>query len=144
MRQLSVMLVVFTMTAPAARVFAEDVPGKPCNGRSRSQGYVCPLTVGPLQAAALQASTRLGANLIVVPRTLQSQPPPSSSQRSWARRHPALLGALIGLGVGVGLAATTEDCRYAGNGDSFCGAYVGLYGGIGAGLGSAIGFGISR
>jgi hypothetical protein len=61
-------------------------------------------SAGPLQEAGLREATRLAATLSVAS---QQQTP---QQRSWAGRHPVLLGALIGMGTGVTIAAVQPRC----------------------------------
>jgi hypothetical protein len=86
-----------------------------------------------------------------VARTAGTAPPQAAQvrQRSWAARHPALTGTLVGLGVGFPIGVAT--CKYPGG--SSCASYtlpgnarmlggltIGLIGaGIGAGAGALIG-----
>ncbi len=69
-------------------------------------------------------------------------------QRSWAGRHPVLLGTLIGLGVGLGnevvqCAAGVQIIPHSGEGlpcdPRVAAAVGGLSAGIGAGVGAVIG-----
>ncbi len=67
--------------------------------------------------------------------------------RSWASRHQALLGAIIGAGVGATLAAV--DCK---RGVSYCRSFgkpadhffIGLGAVVGGGVGSTAGWIVSR
>ena len=61
------------------------------------------------------------------------QPPP---RRSWAGRHPVIFGALIGLGVGLGVEAAVIPGASGGEPHS---AYLPMFGGVGAGSGALVG-----
>lgn len=75
----------------------------------------------------------------------------SPQEKSWIARHPALTGALIGLGVGVPIGIATchyptaegsscSDFTYPGNARLLGGLTMGAYGaGIGAGVGALAG-----
>lgn len=63
-------------------------------------------SLNPLREAAIREAARLAAAPPSVP-----QPQPPASQRSWAGRHPVLVGMLAGAGAGavVFAAAHPED-----------------------------------
>jgi len=65
----------------------------------------------------------------------------AAPQRSWPARHPVLLGALAGTGVGLGMLAA-EGC--SSSSDYSCGGLAMFFGGTGAGIGAlggvAVGF----
>ena len=97
----------------------------------------------PLRDAANREAIQLA-------RTIGTVQPPRSAPgggRSWAARHPALLGALVGLGAGFTIGAAR--CRYPGGEGSSCSDYTfpgnarllgGLtIGGLGAGIGAGVG-----
>ena len=140
MQKISATLLVFMLTAPSG-IFAQELTSKRCDGCALNQIFTGAQPTGTLQAAAFREVRRIGANLVAGPTMQQGQQPP---QRSWAKRHPALLGALIGLGTGFGVAfLAAEDC--GGSGDAgYCAGYLALYSGIGVGVGSAVGFAIGR
>jgi hypothetical protein len=74
------------------------------------------------------------ANLI----SPDAQEPP---ERSWAGRHPAALGAIIGAAVGAVLGSSM--CWNQVCGDGHGGLLVAFGAGLGAGIGSGVGFTIS-
>lgn len=65
----------------------------------------------------------------------------SSSGRSWPARHPVLVGALTGMGLGVVIATATFPEPH--NPDVTLGMYATGLGIVGAGAGALMGFGIS-
>jgi hypothetical protein len=67
-----------------------------------------------------------------------AQEPP---ERSWAGRHPAALGAIIGAAVGAVLGAS--ECWKQVCGDGHGPLLVAFGAGVGAGIGSGVGFTIS-
>lgn len=87
---------------------------------------------GPLQAAALRAVTRLAGEI----DNARSQQVPRQRD-TWIGRHPVLFGALVGLGLGIGISAATLD--ESGNPDVTKGDYVLVFGLLGAGTGAGIG-----
>ena len=101
---------------------------------------------------AVRLASRLPGPSAVAPRTgvsslsARSLQPQPSSARSWARSHPVLLGAVIGLAAGAVVgAASTGDCGYdLSLSENWCLPFVGLGAGIGAGAGAAVGFAFSR
>ncbi len=80
-------------------------------------------TIQPSTANVLEASRR-------------QQPP----RRSWAGRHPVIFGALIGLGVGLGVQAAVIPGASGGEPHS---AYLPMFGGVGAGSGALVGWIVS-
>lgn len=86
------------------------------------------------RAAALESTRPLAANAPPVP---QRQ---AAGQRSWAGRHPALSGALVGTTSGAAL-GSLEDCNNTGA-FGYCsrGASVAAGALLGAGIGSLTGF----
>ena len=92
-----------------------------------------------LHEAALQEAVRLRA-MIGEASPAQVQPP----QRSWASRHPVLMGAMVGAGAGAGI--TALGCRLSGNEPAIvsCYVWVPIAAGVGGGLGAVIGLIRSR
>ena len=75
-------------------------------------------------------------------RAIQATPGPQPpDERSWAGRHPALLGAMIGGAAGA--VVGSAGCWKSPCGDSQGPIVVALGAGIGAGLGATVGFAIS-
>jgi hypothetical protein len=66
----------------------------------------------------------------------QQQP----EQRSWPGRHPVLFGALVGLGVGLGVEAAVIPGASGGEPHS---VYLPMFGGVGAGTGALAGWIVS-
>ena len=113
---------------------------------------------GALQESAAREATRLAAARLTA-ATLEAPCPSvdagtgrcSHKEKSWIARHPALTGALIGLGVGVPIGIATchyptaegsscSDFTYPGNARLLGGLTIGAYGaGIGAGVGALAG-----
>lgn len=96
-------------------------------------------STGSLHEAALQEAARLGA-MIRGASPVQVQPP----QRSWASRHPVLMGAVAGASAGAGISAL--GCRLSGNkpGIVSCYVWVPIAAGVGGGVGAVIGLMRSR
>jgi hypothetical protein len=95
---------------------------------------------GPLRRASLSRSS------VSAPAPVRGKKDDDASRGSWMERHPALTGALLGFGLGVGLtyAVTAGD-----DDDSLlhpvdAGGPALVYGGIAAGFGALAGWGISR
>lgn len=101
---------------------------------SENRGALSP--GGPLKAAALREVVRLTS----VPDHTASQQTPLRRD-SWISRHPVLFGALVGLGIGVGVSAAALP--ESDNPDITKGHYVAVFGLIGAGAGAGIGAAIS-
>jgi hypothetical protein len=96
-------------------------------------------STGSLHEAARQEAVRLGA-MIRGASLAQVQPP----QRSWASRHPVVMGALAGAGAGAGISAL--GCKLSGNthGIVSCYVWVPIAAGVGGGVGAVIGLMRSR
>jgi hypothetical protein len=96
-------------------------------------------STGWLHEAALQEAVRLGA-MTRGASLAQAQPP----QRSWASRHPVLMGALAGAGTGAGISAL--GCKLSGDthGIVSCYVWVPIAAGVGGGVGAVIGLMRSR
>ena len=96
-------------------------------------------STGPLREAALLEAVRLGA-MIGGASSAQVQPP----QRSWASRHPVLMGAMVGAGAGAGISALV--CKLSGDthGIVSCYVWVPINAGLGGGVGAVIGLMRSR
>ena len=77
------------------------------------------------------------ARLAALPSASRQQQP---RERSWPGRHPVLFGALVGLGVGLGVEAAVIPGESGGEPHS---AYLPLFGGVGAGVRSLVGFIVS-
>jgi hypothetical protein len=96
-------------------------------------------STGSLHEAARQEAVRLGA-MIRGASLAQVQPP----QRSWASRHPVVMGALAGAGAGAGISVL--GCKLSGNthGIVSCYVWVPITAGVGGGVGAVIGLMRSR
>jgi len=96
-------------------------------------------STGSLHEAARQEAVRLGA-MIRGASLAQVQPP----QRSWASRHPVVMGALAGAGAGAGISAL--GCKLSGDtrGIVSCYVWVPIAAGVGGGVGAVIGLMRSR
>ena len=92
-----------------------------------------------LHEAALQEAVRLGA-MVRGASPAQVQP----HQRSWASRHPVVMGALAGAGAGAGISAL--GCKLSDNqhGIVSCYVWVPIAAGVGGGVGAVIGLMRSR
>lgn len=73
--------------------------------------------------------------------SLQSAQGPRRTDGNWARRHPVLLGAVIGAAAGAGYAAATFPEPH--NPDVTKGQHMTLLGLAGAGAGALVGYGVS-
>ena len=96
-------------------------------------------STGPLHEAALREAARLSATMRVA-LPVQAQPP----QRSWASRHPVLMGALVGAGAGAGI--TMLGCKVMDDGQGIVSCYnwVPILAGVGSGVGAVAGLVRSR
>jgi len=92
------------------------------------------LPTGNVREALFRESVRLAA----LPPAVRQQPP---RERSWPGRHPVLFGALVGLGVGLGIEAVVIPGESGGEPHS---AYLPMFGCVGAGIGSLVGLIVSR
>jgi hypothetical protein len=97
---------------------------------------------GPLSEAAALEVDRV---VRVVPATRTAvRSVPSSEKRGWVGRHGALLGSLVGFGVGCAAGAS----RVGGSQDTFINALdesaCPVVGGIGAGIGAIVGWSLSK
>ena len=88
---------------------------------------------GVLYEAALREAARPG--MIRGASLPQVQPP----QRSWASRHPVLMGALVGAGAGAGI--TMLGCKVMDDGQGIVSCYnwVPILAGVGSGVGAMVG-----
>ena len=103
---------------------------------------------GLLHEAVTREATKLAA-------TVQTPAPapqtPAPQEKNWIARHPALTGALIGLGIGFPIGVATcgyptaegsscSDYTYPGNARMLGGLTIGGFGAaIGAGVGALVG-----
>lgn len=95
------------------------------------------VTSGALRAATLKEAVRLSKTLLST--SLRQAPTP---QRSWAKRHPVVVGTLVGFGAGLGFfVVACSDCDSA---NPLYGPSALAMGGVGAGIGAAVGFAVSR
>ena len=120
-------LALFGLLAFPQKSLAEGAPPAGIrNGVSTS--------TGSLREAALEEAVRLGA-MVRGASAAQIQPP----QRSWASRHPVLMGAVAGAGAGAGISAL--GCKLSGNkrGIVSCYVWVPIAAGVGGGVGAVIG-----
>src|SRR5262249_23622085 len=93
-----------------------------------------PTTSSGLQGAVGRHAARR-ASMPIVERAA------AASNRSWAGRHPVLLGTLVGLGGGLTFVAVTAaagtGCSHSS--DYTCGEFSLWFGGLGAGIGAGVG-----
>jgi hypothetical protein len=94
--------------------------------------------------SALERSITVEARRLAISGWVQSNGNINAvHRRNWAGRHPVLLGALIGLGVGVSADAIQCVAPESGDNGLPCDARVaaffgGLFAGIGAGVGAVV------
>ena len=84
-----------------------------------------------------EAVNRKSVRLAALPPALSQQQP---RERSWPGRHPVLFGAVVGLGIGLGVEAAVIPGESGGEPHS---AYIPIFGGMGAGIGSLVGLIVS-
>jgi hypothetical protein len=140
MRMFSVTVVVMLLAAPAGPV-AQELATKPCGS--------CPSDRRLFTEPQLRAVVDRDAARMRKYSAGKAQQSPRPHDRGWVRRHPALLGALIGAGVGVGVNFAADNWNTSG-----CKNNEGVGGwaclspavppGLFAGLGSIVGFVISK
>lgn len=100
---------------------------------------------GTIRTAALQLPSRIMPDLVNREWVSSAAKPPALSrqqqrERSWPGRHPVLFGALVGLGVGVGVEPVVIPGESGGEPHS---AYIPMFGCVGAGIGSLVGLIVS-
>ena len=88
--------------------------------------------MGILRESVNRRSVRLAPR----PMLRQQQP----RERSWPGRHPVLFGALVGLGVGLGVETAVIPGASGGEPHS---VYLPMFGVTGAGIGSLVGLMVS-
>ena len=126
-----VALLISVLMTPTAG-FAQTSPTN--DGRDGTIGLPArQRPTGTLRAAVTRESIRFAA----LPPGLRHQ---QARQRSWPGRHPVLCGALVGLGVGLGVEAAVIPGASGGEPHS---AYLPMFGGLGAGIGSLVGLIVS-
>ena len=125
MRHLIVSLVVLSLFLTSA----VDVAAQTAASDQRARLRDAQPSATPVHDAVFREGTRLGSAGRV-------QPAASISDRSWAGRHPVLLGALVGLGAGLAFTAGT-GCAHSS--DYTCGEFSLWFGGLGAGIGAGVG-----
>ena len=81
--------------------------------------------------------TRESFRLAALASAMRQQQP---RKRSWPGRHPVLFGALVGLGIGLGVEAAVIPGESGGEPHS---AYIPMFATIGAGVGSLTGLIVS-
>ena len=140
---------------------SDDVPRAP-RAEENGQGLtdlVTGRTKQKLQGklTALNGDSLLSANAVVIERAVKrladraegaQSRRPTSHDRIWIRRHPALFGALVGAGVGsLSSVPRWTEWYCATGGDEDCvfhGTQGVLFGaGVGAGIGALFGFLVS-
>ena len=115
-----------------ARLATRTSGGHVKEAMGRTTAHILP--PASLRNGAFREASRLADTLAFAPFQQQSR------QRSWAGRHPVLLGALVGAGIGVAAAAIECDAE-AGRGErDQCRAG---YWTMGPFLGGAVGFIVS-
>jgi hypothetical protein len=125
MRQRISIVVVVSISLVRAVDLSAQLPNSPEPRRvGAGQPSATVVHDGVLREAARLAS--IGA----------TEPVSSEPDRSWAGRHPVLLGALVGLGGGLAFTAGT-DCAHSS--DYTCRGLSLWFGGIGAGIGAGVG-----
>lgn len=129
--QIATLTVLVTLLMVPAPVFGQQVTQSRC-GESLETA-----TTGHVSSCLAASAWREAARLAKA-QSSTAPKPATAPERSWAFRHPILLGTLIGLGAGAALALATPDCS-SGGGDAVCGAYLGGYSALGAGIGAASG-----
>ena len=92
------------------------------------------VAASPLREAAIKEAARLTTTRR--PMSAQQTPP---RQRNWVARHPVLLGALVGAGIGLAFLAA-EGCASS---DYTCSGLAAFFAGTGAGIGAAAGVVVS-
>lgn len=133
-----VVLCIVTIAAPAtAADRAAPVTSSPAEPMATAAPFIQAGTLGPLiivQARRLAASaeTQVSGDTMIV------------HERSWAGRHPILLGALIGLGVGLGNEATqcvagVQFVPHSGEGLPCDARVAAVVGGLSAAIGAGVG-----
>lgn len=128
MKKLLIVVVASVLVVPGG-VFAQIVT-VPSDDRPQTPQRSFSTDLSPLRDRVKQEAIRL-ANSPSSGSVAQGAPP----QRSWAGRHPVLLGTLIGLGTG--LAVNYPTCRKSS--DYTCTQLGLVLGGIGAGVGAGVG-----
>ena len=131
MRKLLAALLISVLITPTAG-FAQTPP----TGDDRDVAVGIPAIhrpAGTLRAAVTPESVRFAARS---PNLRQ----PQARQRSWPGRHPVLCGALVGLGIGLGVEAAVIPGASGGEPHS---VYVPMFGVIGAGIGTLAGLVVS-
>lgn len=127
-------LLVSLMVA-RVEVFAQDSPV-----RSFGNNAFTHVVTHIESERTLRQSVALEATRLAQSRTTASLPSQQAAQRSWAGRHPVLLGALIGAGVGSAIAADSaigcdDDSEWPGG----CAGSVAYPVGVVAGIGATVG-----
>jgi hypothetical protein len=89
---------------------------------------------GTLRTSVIQVS------MPALPAGFQPQQQQQTQERGWVGRHPVLFGALVGLGVGLGVEAAVIPGESGGEPHS---AYLPMFGGVGAGIGALAGLIVS-
>lgn len=129
MRRVLVALVAWMLAVPGG-TFALAAPLSADDG-ARTPHRSLVTTVSPLRDGIRREAMRLANARVPQPAEPVTQP-----ERSWPGQHPVFLGALIGLGTGLAVTATSA-CRKSS--DYTCGQYAAVLGGIGAGIGAGVG-----
>ena len=137
MQEIVAVFLASTLTAPAGVL----------QGPTLSDGAVYQVAshkpAGVLRKAIVDEAGRLGRGF---PSSSLQQPQPK--QRSWAGRHPVLVGALIGAGIGGvakgSLLGLPNDACIVDSETTGCtGASVAIGAGLGAGVGALVGLVVS-
>jgi len=128
MHQMLAAVVIFVFVVPTG-AFAQSQAGDESGGRT--------IRVPALRLSADLMRTAVSDDFRLTTRPLAQQP---TQKRSWPGRHPVLFGALLGLGIGLGVEAAVIPGASGGEPHS---VYVPMFGGIGAGIGSLVGVVVS-
>ena len=124
---------LFGLLACQTLVFAAEPEGLGSSGPSTERARLRP---DVLQNAIAIEATRLARSTPMADFNVLRLQPQASQPRSWAKRHPVLLGTLIGLGVGYAAGWAVGDGQIADWSDDF-NSWV--FGGVGAGVGAVVG-----
>ena len=128
-----VVTLVLGMLASQAVVFAAEPDGL---GASASTAQRVLLQSDVLHKAIAFEATRLAILTPIADLNVLLQQPQAPQPRSWAKRHPVLLGTLVGLGAGYATGWAIGDGRIA-DWSNDMNSWV--FGAVGAGAGAIVG-----
>jgi hypothetical protein len=130
-KQIDITVIVISFLAAPVGVSAQGHSMR----RDFSDSGVVQLSLPTVSDGALRQATATKGTRLALRLQAASQPP---QQRSWAGRHPVILGFLIGAGIGA-VAGAIGCAGHGGDGEpgpQLCATAAAVgYGGIGAGVG---------